>query len=135
MQEAADADTMLRRRLEAEYSSRPEESPSSENPGQPKPTEPSATGAGLEEPETPETSPASPSAVPALAPVKINAGSGSKTEASPSTSSISDSYPLPIAYSWSLLAGLWDPRDRYREQLRHAENMLAFVGSVSIALL
>jgi hypothetical protein len=34
-----------------------------------------------------------------------------------------------------LLEGLWDPRELYREQLRHAENMLAFLGSVSIAIL
>ncbi|MBA2694212.1 MAG: hypothetical protein H0U65_17240 [Rubrobacter sp.] len=51
------------------------------------------------------------------------------------SSSISETYPLPLAYSWSLLASLWDPRDRYREQLRHAENMLAFLGSISLALL
>jgi hypothetical protein len=48
---------------------------------------------------------------------------------------IADTYPLPIAYSWSLLQGIWDPRDRYIEQLRHAENTLAFLGSVSLALL
>lgn len=48
---------------------------------------------------------------------------------------ISENYPLPIAYSWSLLAGLWDPGDRYRAQLRHAENMLAYLGSVSLTLL
>ncbi len=48
---------------------------------------------------------------------------------------IADTYPLPIAYSWSLLHGIWDPRDRYIEQLRHAENMLAFLGSVSLAIL
>jgi hypothetical protein len=50
-------------------------------------------------------------------------------------SSVSEAYPLPIAYGWSLLESLWDPRDRYREQLRHAENMLAYLGSVSLALL
>lgn len=49
--------------------------------------------------------------------------------------SVSDAYPLPIAYGWSLLESFWDPRDRYREQLRHAENMLAYLGSVSLALL
>ena len=48
---------------------------------------------------------------------------------------VADTYPLPIAYSWSLLQGIWDPRDRYIEQLRHAENMLAFLGSVSLAIL
>lgn len=48
---------------------------------------------------------------------------------------VSGAYPLPLAYGWSLLEGLWDPRDRYREQLRHAENMLAFLGSISLALL
>jgi hypothetical protein len=31
--------------------------------------------------------------------------------------------------------GDWDPTDRYREQLRHAENLLAFLGSVSLAIL
>jgi hypothetical protein len=29
----------------------------------------------------------------------------------------------------------WDPRDRYREQLRFAENILAFLASTSLALL
>ena len=48
---------------------------------------------------------------------------------------VSDTYPLPLAYGWSLLGSLWDPRDRYREQLRHAENMLALLGSISLALL
>ena len=51
------------------------------------------------------------------------------------TPSVSDFYPLPVAYGWSLLESFWDPRDRYREQLRHAENMLAYLGSVSLALL
>jgi hypothetical protein len=51
------------------------------------------------------------------------------------TARIADTYPLPLAYSWSLLQGIWDPRDRYIEQLRHAENMLAFLGSVSLAIL
>ncbi len=77
----------------------------------------------------------SSTAVPALAHVAINVGSDSETEEAPQISSISESYPLPIAYSWSLVASLWDPRDRYREQLRQAENMLAFLGSVSLALL
>ena len=48
---------------------------------------------------------------------------------------VADTYLLPIAYSWSLLQGIWDPRDRYREQLRHAESILAFLGSVSLAIL
>ncbi len=34
-----------------------------------------------------------------------------------------------------MLESFWDPRDRYLEQLRHAENMLAYLGSVSLALL
>ncbi len=33
------------------------------------------------------------------------------------------------------MTSFWDVRDRYRERLRHAENMLAFLGSVSVALL
>jgi hypothetical protein len=53
----------------------------------------------------------------------------------PALARIADTYPLPLAYSWSILQGIWDPRDRYIEQLRHAENMLAFLGSVSLAIL
>ena len=49
--------------------------------------------------------------------------------------SVADDYPLPVAYGWSMLESFWDPRDRYREQLRHAENILAYLGSVSLALL
>lgn len=44
-------------------------------------------------------------------------------------------YPFPIAFSFGLLMSKWDPRDRYREQLRFAENILAFLASTSLALL
>jgi len=60
---------------------------------------------------------------------------GISVEPSSALAGVADTYPLPIAYSWSLLKGLWDPRDRYIEQLRHVENMLAFLGSVSLAIL
>ncbi len=65
----------------------------------------------------------------------VGAGQTARPEPPPTPGRIADTYPLPLAYSWSLLQGLWDPRDRYREQLRHAENMLAFLSSVSLAML
>lgn len=48
---------------------------------------------------------------------------------------ISSSYPFPLAFGYRSLASIVDPRDLYREQLRIAENMLAFLGSVSLTLL
>lgn len=48
---------------------------------------------------------------------------------------ISSSYPFPLAFGFRSLASIVDPRDLYREQLRVAENVLAFLGSVSLALL
>lgn len=48
---------------------------------------------------------------------------------------ISTSYPSPIASGFRSLARIVDPRDLYREQLRVAENILAFLASVSLALL
>ena len=48
---------------------------------------------------------------------------------------ISSSYPFPLAFGFRSLASIVDPRDLYREQLRVAENMLAFLGSVSLALM
>ena len=48
---------------------------------------------------------------------------------------ISSAYPFPLAFGFRSLASIVDPRDLYREQLRVAENMLAFLGSVSLALI
>ncbi len=48
---------------------------------------------------------------------------------------ISGSCPAPLASGFRTLARISDPRDLYREQLRFAENVLAFLGSVSLALL
>jgi len=48
---------------------------------------------------------------------------------------IAVTYPFPIAYGYRLLQSSNDPRDLYKEQFRMAENMLAFLGSVSLALL
>lgn len=48
---------------------------------------------------------------------------------------ISSSYPFPLAFGYRSLMSIVDPRDLYREQLRVAENVLAFLGSVSMALL
>jgi hypothetical protein len=48
---------------------------------------------------------------------------------------ISTSYPTPLASGYGALTRVGDPRDLYREQLRFAENVLAFLGSASLALL
>lgn len=44
-------------------------------------------------------------------------------------------YPFPVAYGYRLLIGYTDPQELYREQLRVAENMLAFLASLTLALL
>ncbi len=44
-------------------------------------------------------------------------------------------YHYPLAYGYSLLETFTNSADRYREQLRVAENLLAFLGSLSVALL
>jgi hypothetical protein len=48
---------------------------------------------------------------------------------------IAVTYPFPIAYGYRLLESSSDPRDQYKEQFRIAENMLAFLGSICLALL
>lgn len=48
---------------------------------------------------------------------------------------ISTSYPSPLAHGYRALMAAGDPGDLYREQLRFAENTLAFLASVSLALL
>ncbi len=48
---------------------------------------------------------------------------------------ITSSYPFPIAFGFRSLMSVVDYRDLYREQLRIAENILAFLASVSLTLL
>jgi hypothetical protein len=48
---------------------------------------------------------------------------------------IANFYPFPIAYSFRLLASIVNPAELYKEQLRVAENLLAFIASVSLSLL
>jgi hypothetical protein len=48
---------------------------------------------------------------------------------------ISSFYPFPIAFGFRSLMSIVDYRDLYREQLRIAENILAFLASVSLTLL
>jgi hypothetical protein len=48
---------------------------------------------------------------------------------------ISTSYPYLLAHGYGALMRGGDPRDLYKEQLRFAENILAFLASVSLALL
>ncbi|MDP9438903.1 MAG: hypothetical protein M3P49_09180, partial [Actinomycetota bacterium] len=89
---------------------------------------------------TPEETPAVTSiakraATPARTPAESAGGAASPAGEARRPISVAEAYPLPVAYGWSLLESFWDPRDRYREQLRQAENMLAYLGSVSLALL
>lgn len=48
---------------------------------------------------------------------------------------IANFYPFPIAYGYRLLFGLVDLRALYAEQLRVAENLLAFLASTALSLL
>ena len=48
---------------------------------------------------------------------------------------IGQSYPYPLAYTYRLLGGISAPAELYKEQLRLAENLVAFVASVSLSLL
>ncbi len=43
-------------------------------------------------------------------------------------------YPFPLAYSYRFLDSIVNPAELYREQLRVAENILAFLGSLTLAL-
>ena len=43
-------------------------------------------------------------------------------------------YPFPLAYGYRQLSSLTTPQDQYRELLRVVENILAFLGSVSLSL-
>jgi len=44
-------------------------------------------------------------------------------------------YPYPLVFPYRTLASLIHPRDQYTEQLRIAENILAFLGSLTLALI
>ena len=48
---------------------------------------------------------------------------------------VANFYPFPIAYGYRLLASISNPTDLYKEQLRVAENILAFVASVAMSLI
>lgn len=48
---------------------------------------------------------------------------------------ISTSYPFPLAFGFRSLASIVDSRELYGEQLRIAENTLAFLASVSLSIL
>ncbi len=47
---------------------------------------------------------------------------------------IKNFFPFPLAYPFRMLEGLIDPGEKYRQQLRVAENILAFLGSITLAL-
>lgn len=48
---------------------------------------------------------------------------------------VSNFYPYPLAYGYRLLRSITNPAELYKEQLRLAENILAYIASVSLALL
>lgn len=136
MQEVADAGERTRRGLEAEYETQTGSQTLVDRSEQSTPSGSSGNNAVPDKPEiSREEVTASPAETPPSEPGEVSLVSGSKSKLTPEPTSIADTYPLPIAYSWSLLEGLWDPRDLYREQLRHAENVLAFLGSVCLAVL
>ena len=134
LQESIGPDAALRRRLEREYELGDEHTTSTHHSASKVPTTPEES-VRSDEQETLDA-PRAPRSVPEPAP-KLTGNrtlSSSEPEEQNTTDSISQSYPLPVAYGWSLIASLWDPRDRYRKQLRLAENLLAFLGSTSLAL-
>lgn len=47
---------------------------------------------------------------------------------------IRSAYPYPLAYAYRTLDAIPEPAQRYKAQLRVAENLLAFLGSVGLAL-
>ncbi len=51
------------------------------------------------------------------------------------STSVTSFYPYPLAYGYRLLAAITTPSELYKEQLRIAENMLAFVASIAASLL
>jgi hypothetical protein len=135
MQEVAEADERTRRRLEDEHETRTG-SPPVEEPKQTTPSDSSENDSAPSKPEVEREEVTAPNAETLTAGSdEVSAASGPRSKPSPGSFEIAETYPLPIAYSWSLLEGLWDPRDLYREQLRHAENILAFLGSISLAIL
>ena len=48
---------------------------------------------------------------------------------------IKNLYPFPLAFPYRLLDAVVEPPILYKEQLRVAENMLAFLASITLALL
>ncbi|RLF43501.1 MAG: hypothetical protein DRN29_10040, partial [Thermoplasmata archaeon] len=44
-------------------------------------------------------------------------------------------YPFPLAYTYRTLNALTSPQELYKEQLRVAENVLAFLGSLTLAMI
>jgi hypothetical protein len=48
---------------------------------------------------------------------------------------IRNSYPFPVAYVYRTLEGITSLHDLYKEQLRLAENVFAFLGSIMLAVL
>lgn len=44
-------------------------------------------------------------------------------------------FPFPLAFGYRSLGGIPEPAPLYQEQLRFAENLLAYMGSVALALL
>ncbi len=99
-------------------------SPGLVQPSPPVRPEPSSTAIGT----TPERVKAAPPA--AAVDVSPNVHSGDQLEYR-----IGSSYPFPIAFGFRSLMSVVDHRDLYRDQLRIAENILAFLASVSLALL
>ncbi len=136
LQESTAPDAALRNQIEQEYAVGAEPTAAIEGTAAPETTAPqsvaeSSRGDSRAASETPPR----PVREAAPRPTTAEPRSNLARDERPATESISQDYPLPVAYGWSIIASLWDPRDRYREQLRLTENLLAFLGSTSLAML
>ncbi len=141
--------TSLKRRLAAEYGTGfPEEASSSNSISSPLVVDATMPDRGQKEIADRPTDAVSPSTLAATTPQrnisKRTLASSGDTEAAtlPQIWSgseldyrISSAYPFPLAFGFRSLASVVDHRDLYREQLRVAENMLAFIGSIALSLL
>ena len=123
-------DESSRREVEREYAESVPEKEASDPASRP--------GSSHNRPKTsapPGGEPRRPPNLTGPSPADLEPSSDNSTRVHPDwTSSLGD-FPFPLAFGYGLLSSKWDPRDRYREQLRFAENILTFLASVSLVLL
>lgn len=140
---AMDREATLKRRIEAEYGVSAQKRATTQNAVPTRPVNSPGLSSGRERPQTrsKETT-ASPMVPITSTPSPIVVDNVTSAVPLPQSRSgeeldyrIASSYPFPIAFGFRSLMSIVDVRDLYREQLRIAENMLAFLASISLALL